>query len=640
MPLSRSSRMDRRRQLILDATEHESDSVEGAIRARRKTRRTSSEQETDSLPIKRDAGYSQDVRSTCQQRLVQLIPVRRSSLTLVVVACVSLWTMLMGAHYLIHVTGSDSLRLLPISYLFHLRSYYGIPHWLSTQLWMLTGIMAIMIYQLRKHKLDDYRASYRVWLALAAAALFASLDSSTSGLRLLGDSIDGWAKAELGYSGWSVVLATFAAMIGVLGLRLCGELQSAPFAVALWLGGLVSWGISALVGTGLLRTSWSPASTDMIVGGCWLGGILAVWLSAGIYLRHVYLHAHRRFLTRGGLVQSAPFRLPSWKWPLALQRESSSDAAEPLSAELRPSMMNRLFKRKSNDLATAKPKDPKPTKEKNLDSAPAKEKRLDSTRKPMLASWFAKKQKPAADQDTDDEGMDEPLSRPSERTAPAFAQESKRQEVEPASKTKPHGEPSQDNRASDESGTKKSWFPLGRKAILPSKSENKPAPASTPKSQPAASSNKEAAASKEPRSWWPGRKATTDKDPKTTEGTSSIKSSTPSAQSDAKAKAAAVKPKSKEPTSTPDKDGKKKGLFSFMDGFKLRPPVDGEEATKPATTTSNPPPPKATSTPFPSTRPTEDDEDEDDDRGSDGRGISKADRKRMRREQQNQRRAA
>ncbi len=278
---------------------------------------------------------------------------------MIAVSCLA-WFAMMAAHYFLHVRGSEQTRLLPIAYLFHLRSYYSIPHWVATQLWMLTGIMALMIFQIRKHKLDDYRARYRVWLGLALAATFASFDSSTTCLELLGRSIDGWARAEFGYSGMSIVLASFSAIIGVLGLRLCGELQAAPFAVALWLGGLVSWGISALLGTGLLRLEWTPSSIDMMVGGLWLGGILAVWLSAGIYLRHVYLHAHKRFLSRGGLVQPLQFKLPKLKWPIRTHDDLDADQE---STEPRPGRLaafKSLLKRRPKIPSKRKARRPRP----------------------------------------------------------------------------------------------------------------------------------------------------------------------------------------------------------------------------------------------------------------------------------------
>lgn len=326
----------------------------------------------------RDPGYSQTVRRTCQQRLVQLIPVRRSSLTLAIGCMWLLWAGLVLSHYIVHVraatptrtdvsassldsskkllakfasatqsrsvsertvatsasstanpAASVPLRSLPIGQLFHLRSSHSIAMWLTGQLWMFTALAAWMIYQLRKHKLDDYRAKYRIWIALAIAAMFSSFDASTSSLYLFGTSINDWSRREIGYGGWPLVLATFASVIGVIGIRLCSELKAAPASVGLWILGLLVWAFSALLGTGLIRTELSADRIDLIVGASWLGGILAVFQSAGIYLRHTYIHAQRRFLQRSG-TNLNPIRLSMPK--MTLRRKNRNDF-EPESSD-------------------------------------------------------------------------------------------------------------------------------------------------------------------------------------------------------------------------------------------------------------------------------------------------------------------
>ena len=350
MTFSRTNRIDRRRRVLLDAVASDSDYAVEAVRAKKRARARELESHSEDpgfTTAYRDPGYSQAVRQTCQQRMVQLIPVRRGTLTIVLACMWILWCGLLFSHYWIHVripstssaatSSNASFASLPVSQLFHLRSSHSIAHWLTCQLWMLTALAAWMIFRLRRHKLDDYRAKYRIWAVLAIVALFSSFDASSSGLYLLGISIDGWARKEIGYGGWPLVLATFASLVGVLGIRLCSELKSAPTSVACWLIGLLSWAISSLLGTGLIKTSWSPASIDLVVGGCWLGGILAVFQAAGIYLRQTYIHAQKRFLQR----QGANLKPIQWKLPtISLKRSrieeevDETDTSENESSDL------------------------------------------------------------------------------------------------------------------------------------------------------------------------------------------------------------------------------------------------------------------------------------------------------------------
>jgi hypothetical protein len=326
MPFSRSAQSDRRRRVMREAVAADASFASESVRARRKrTLERQLGEEADLSRDRNDPGYSQAVRRACQQRLVQLIPVRRSRLWMAIGMAWLLWSGLLVAHYFIHIRSTLPIADWPVSYLLHLRSPHGIAHWLGSQLWMLTGLAAFMVFQLRKHKLDDYRAKYRLWAVLALAAWFSSLDVSSSALYLLGRTLDPWTTREIGYSGWTLVLASFAAVIGVLGLRLCSELKVAPLGLIFWLTGLIAWASSALLGTGLVKSPWESAMTDLIVGGTWLGGILAVFLAAGIYLRHIYMEAQRRFIMRQRLVQSpSRWSLPLWK------RQEDFEAAEGL----------------------------------------------------------------------------------------------------------------------------------------------------------------------------------------------------------------------------------------------------------------------------------------------------------------------
>jgi hypothetical protein len=300
--------MDRRRRVLRENAEQ----IPTRLAARNRSKRTD-EIDDDPFAPRRDVGYSQEVRRACQQRMVAVIPVRRLSLGLYLGLSLFVFSALIAAHYYFHVLGSPQMRQLPIAYLFHLRSPHSIAQWLGTHLWLLTAIVGVLIFQIRKHRLDDYQASYRIWLGMIAAALFASFDGSSSVLMLFGTSIDGWARSQIGYSGFAVVLAGFASIVGFIALRLCTELKSSPAALVFWISGLLCWGGSALYGTGLLKNNWNAEQMDMLVGGGWLGGITAVFLASGIYLRQIYIHAQRRFVERGGML-SRPLRMPSMPW--------------------------------------------------------------------------------------------------------------------------------------------------------------------------------------------------------------------------------------------------------------------------------------------------------------------------------------
>jgi hypothetical protein len=346
MPLSTNHRSDRRRRVIRESIAADSDFAVESARAARRTRRLPAPSDEEYLSGYRDPGYSQSVRKISQHRLVQLIPVRPASLALTLACLWGIWAGLILGHYWFHVRANEGGRSnVLFLQLFDIRSPHSIANWMTCQLWMLTALVAWMIYQIRQHKLDDFRAKYRVWVLLSGVALFSSFDASTSCLYLLGQSIDGWTKAEIGYGGWPLVLATYASLIGLMGIRLSSELKSTPSALVLWYGGLMAWAGAALLGTGLLKLEWSPGSIDIAVGACWLGGVLAVFQAAGLVLRHCYLQAQKRFLERTALAPSPnPLRLPGFgKKPKELKGSDSREAmAEGSDLEERTSVFRSI----------------------------------------------------------------------------------------------------------------------------------------------------------------------------------------------------------------------------------------------------------------------------------------------------------
>ncbi len=114
----------------------------------------------------------------------------------------------------------------------------------------------------------------------------------------------------------------------MLGVRLCSELKSVPTSLVFWLVGLVAWAGSAALGQQMLKLDMSIQMRIWLRSALWLGGLTAIWLSALSYLRVVYIEAQRRFLLRGKLAASVS---STWK-----ERLSESLPAMPKFRLRRP----------------------------------------------------------------------------------------------------------------------------------------------------------------------------------------------------------------------------------------------------------------------------------------------------------------
>ncbi len=644
MPLIRSDRTDRRRRVMREAAAADAGVAVESVRAAKRRRMRESQDSSDSFSTpKRDPGYSQAVRRACQQRLVQLIPVRRRSLMFTIAGLWMIWSTLMLAHYFAHVQPIGKINTLPIAYLLHMRSTHGIAHWLGGQLWTLTALASLMIFQLRRHKLDDYRAKYRVWGLLAIAAIISSLDVSSSGLQLLGMSIDTWARREVGYSGWAVVLATFATLVGILGLRICSEIKSAPLSVVFWLCGLIAWAMSALIGTELMNSPWNKTTTDMVVGGAWLGGILSVFLAGGIYLRHIYIQAQKRFILRNGMLATGQ----AWKLPRFARRgRSESDQTDESDESVSQAKSTKTD-------VHPEPREPRswlPWKRPSWFRLP----RWKSD--PRLGDDFSDV---SAERRKRDEGFEEPLTKRSGwfTRKPAVVQEKKEKAQDRDSDRQSNR---QDDRRDDRRQTNTSSYQRddAREDSMPDFKEIPPQRSTWWKRSPKAeksvkkkertSLDIDAEAAQTQRRRWFRRTAKprtatepSSGQPKLKKPWGLLKKRNPSDErSDAST--------SNTPKTASDKPKRK--LFGFFDNLKLKPPTVGNAKTAPVPVSSGRAPVPSSSTAqrhettkvdtsySDSRQSPEIDEEEYEDDGN--RSLSKAERKRLRRQQQENRRAA
>jgi hypothetical protein len=289
--------MDRRRRVLLDASQNETANVNSS--------RSNAADRAGSATGKRDAGYSLNVRQACGLRLVQLIPVRRRSYWTIVVVSFLVTSLLLIGHYLVYVSGS-----LP---------WYGHP-------------LATTLDAAHPQSLAAWFGSH-LWFWLVITCLLASIDSTAHVTELLGQGLDHWSRLNLGWSGKAVVQATTTVLVGVLGLRLCTELKSVPLSLGFWLLGLVAWAGSAALAQDGLRITITPQMRYWLQSALWLGGLTSIWLAALTFLRHVYIEAQRRFLLRSRMTRQKAERNWSQKFQQSLaffrRRPEFDDDVQP-----------------------------------------------------------------------------------------------------------------------------------------------------------------------------------------------------------------------------------------------------------------------------------------------------------------------
>jgi hypothetical protein len=161
--------------------------------------------------------------------------------------------------------------------------------WLSSLLLGLAGMASLLIYSIRRHKLDDYRGHYRWWFVAGLAWLVMSVDA-TAGIhdlfsvamtRLTGHAAPAGGQVWW-IGGWGLLLAVTAVRL-LLDMRQCRSgLLMIVLALVLW---------SAALGVQLNGQQFTGIPIRLVSETLKLSGHLLLLLGVTLYARHVILHA-------------------------------------------------------------------------------------------------------------------------------------------------------------------------------------------------------------------------------------------------------------------------------------------------------------------------------------------------------------
>lgn len=226
--------------------------------------------------------------------------------------------------------------------------------WLSSALLALSGFAAILIYSLRKHRVDDYRGRYRVWLWAASCWFVMSIDESGSlhegfkemmtwltGRRLLGDGSLWWV---IGYG----------SVLAILGLRLVFDLRESWPATLAFLAAGTCLAAAVIVQLGWLLPE-RGAFGVMVEEGLEMAGYSFLLLTMVLYSRYLirdiaglYAEKHQQKALR------ATQKAEAQETKAAALAERRHAAA--LAAKERAAAEAAAAKAKAKEKAAAKPK--------------------------------------------------------------------------------------------------------------------------------------------------------------------------------------------------------------------------------------------------------------------------------------------
>lgn len=232
-----------------------------------------------------DAGqiYSDAARAARQRGVHTLVPLRGGMIALTVAGLLfsvgGLVALPLVADRLENSLGqaaADSLRI---------GGPAALSAWFASTLLGAMAALAMFIFSLRRHRIDDYHGRYRMWILIALACMVGNLCESSS-LPVIAHSLCTAACGACGLRveiAWPAAIATMVAGLLVrlgIEIRRCG-----PAMTSLTLASI------ALLAATAANFGWpvahSPASLPIWLHGTWLLGYVLLFATLLLYGRRV-----------------------------------------------------------------------------------------------------------------------------------------------------------------------------------------------------------------------------------------------------------------------------------------------------------------------------------------------------------------
>lgn len=250
---------------------------------------SSSDQPTN-IAKKTDAvarAYATAARDEAETRVADLVPTRPlgvvvfALLGLCAIAAVELVYTFLPDWY--GVFGSRAIEVLDVT------SRGSLAAWLTSVMLGSSSLTALLVYVIRRHKMDDYRGRYRLWLWCSAALLLASVNA-VAGLHemfeLIATKLTGRELLTRGPAWALASIGLVSLVLGVFVLVDAWRSRVSAGAIAI---------VALLYGAAAYFTLFAPPATTMamtmIVSSVTLVAHLSLLVALLLYARHVLLES-------------------------------------------------------------------------------------------------------------------------------------------------------------------------------------------------------------------------------------------------------------------------------------------------------------------------------------------------------------
>ncbi len=173
---------------------------------------------------------------------------------------------------------------------FDLTGAGSVAAWLSAVVLMLASVTCVLIYSLRRHRIDDFKGRYRVWLTAAVACALLSIECVAPVHRLIvavAAYHTGWTALR-GHAAWWLALGGLP--LGWIALRAWLDARESRLAAVALGAAMAAYGV-AIAGFLGIGPAVAAQSEVMIVAGAALLGHWMLLVGIVSYGRFVVLDA-------------------------------------------------------------------------------------------------------------------------------------------------------------------------------------------------------------------------------------------------------------------------------------------------------------------------------------------------------------
>ncbi len=292
--------------------------------------------------------YGSSVRRRLRGRWYSLVPVRRRAMAAVSVTVLGAALLLCLTHWFA-ITWPPLAYREPLARAFRLDRPDSFGTWFRSLLLALTAGVALLVYQLRRYRNDDYRGSYRIWPPVIVLIALASLDTVVALVPWGGELIDTVLGKRIAMAGADWIRIGLTVGGAALALRMVAEVRHSKLAVALMLVA-VAWFALPVAGRWGILLSDTPLKWWLITSAPLLAAA-TLCLACTAYLRMLFREVR-------GLDQDDRLadRLQQWKANLLASRQAKqTDDARPAKPAAEKPQPTRAAKATKTAAAASEP---------------------------------------------------------------------------------------------------------------------------------------------------------------------------------------------------------------------------------------------------------------------------------------------